>query len=140
MTSEAREHTAQAATCVHHWLIDAPNGRESVGHCSRCGKVRSFTNSTEAVMWEQTNTLRSDLSGRYRSSKINEVTLADDSPVIDRTISDIGFPRDASIVAVVRREHVEMPRGDTRFEAGDEVLALVTPDSEDAVRHILTRD
>ena len=31
-----------------------------------------------------------------------------------------------------------MPRGDTVFEAGDEVLALVTPDSEDEVRRILT--
>ena len=31
-----------------------------------------------------------------------------------------------------------MPRGDTVFEAGDEVLAMVTPDSEDEVRRILT--
>ena len=73
-------------------------------------------------------------------ARLVEVTLADDSPVIDRTISDIGFPRDASIVAVVRREHVEMPRGDTRFEAGDEVLAMVTPDSEDAVRRLFVGD
>ena len=42
------------------------------------------------------------------------------------------MPRDATIVAVVRDEHVVMPRGDTVFETGDEVLALVTPDSEDA--------
>ena len=31
-----------------------------------------------------------------------------------------------------------MPRGDTVFEAGDEVLAMVTPESEDEVRRILT--
>jgi Trk K+ transport system NAD-binding subunit len=35
------------------------------------------------------------------------------------------------------REHVVMPRGDTTFEAGDEVLAMVTSDSEDDVRNIL---
>ena len=35
-------------------------------------------------------------------------------------------------------EHVVMPRGDTVFEAGDEVLAMVTADSEDDVRQILT--
>ena len=29
--------------------------------------------------------------------------------------------------AIVRDEHVVMPRGDTVFEAGDEVLAMVTP-------------
>jgi Trk K+ transport system NAD-binding subunit len=31
-----------------------------------------------------------------------------------------------------------MPRGDTIFERGDEVLAMVTADSEDDVRAILT--
>ena len=47
-------------------------------------------------------------------------------------------PRDATFVAIVREDHVVMPRGDTVFEAGDEVLAMVTPDSEEEVRRILT--
>jgi len=67
-----------------------------------------------------------------------EVTLADDAPVVDHAIKDLDIPRDATIVAVVRREHVMMPRGDTIFEAGDEVLAMVTGDSEEDVRRILT--
>jgi trk system potassium uptake protein TrkA len=67
-----------------------------------------------------------------------EVTLADDAPVVDKAIRDLDIPRDATIVAVVRREHVVMPRGDTVFEAGDEVLAMVTGDSEADVRFILT--
>jgi trk system potassium uptake protein TrkA len=74
------------------------------------------------------------------NARLVEVTLADDSPVIDRAIKDIAIPRDATIVGVVRDEHVVMPRGDTVFEAGDEVLAMVTPDSEDNVRRILTGD
>ena len=71
-------------------------------------------------------------------ARLVEVTLADDSPAIDRALADVGVPRDATIVAVVRAEHVVMPRGDTVFEAGDEVLAMVTPDSEEEVRRILT--
>ena len=67
-----------------------------------------------------------------------EVTLADDAPVVDQAIKDLDIPRDATIVAVVRSEHVVMPRGDTIFAAGDEVLAMVTHDSEDEVRRILT--
>jgi trk system potassium uptake protein TrkA len=67
-----------------------------------------------------------------------EVTLADDSPVIDQAISDLEIPRDATVVAVIRNEHVVMPRGNTVFEAGDEVLALVTPESEDDLRRMLT--
>lgn len=71
-------------------------------------------------------------------AQLVEVTLADDSPAIDQAIRDIAVPRDATIVAVIRGEHVVMPRGDTVFEARDEVLALVTPDSEEEVRRILT--
>src|SRR6266576_1231245 len=66
-----------------------------------------------------------------------EVTLAEDAPVVDKAIRDLDIPRDATIVAVVRAEHVVMPRGDTVFEAGDEVLAMVTGDSEGDVRYIL---
>jgi trk system potassium uptake protein TrkA len=71
-------------------------------------------------------------------ARLVEVTLAEDSPAIDKAISEIDVPRDATFVAVVREEHVVMPRGDTVFQAGDEVLAMVTPDSEDEVRKLLT--
>ncbi len=71
-------------------------------------------------------------------ARLVEVTLAENSPVVDRALKDVDVPRDATVVAVVRAEHVVMPRGDTIFEAGDEVLAMVTPDSEEEVRRILT--
>jgi trk system potassium uptake protein len=71
-------------------------------------------------------------------ARLVEVTLAENAPVIDRALKDIDVPRDVTVVAVVRGEHVVMPRGDTVFEAGDEVLAMVTPDSEENVRTILT--
>ena len=63
-------------------------------------------------------------------ARLVEATLAADSPVADNAIADIDLPRNATFVAVVRDEHVVMPRGDTVFEAGDEVLAMVTPDSK----------
>jgi len=71
-------------------------------------------------------------------ARLVEATLAEDSPVVDRALKDVDVPRDATVVAVVRDEHVVMPRGDTVFEAGDEVLAMVTPESEEEVRRILT--
>jgi trk system potassium uptake protein TrkA len=70
-------------------------------------------------------------------ARLVEATLAEDSPVVDKSIAEIDVPRDATFVAVVRDEHVVMPRGDTVFQAGDEVLAMVTPDSEEQVRAIL---
>jgi trk system potassium uptake protein TrkA len=73
-------------------------------------------------------------------ARLVEVTLAEGASVVDKAIADVDMPRDATFVAVVRDEHVVMPRGDTVFEAGDEVLAMVTPDSEEEVRRILTGD
>jgi trk system potassium uptake protein TrkA len=67
-----------------------------------------------------------------------EVTLAENAPVSGHAIRDVHVPRDATFVAVVRDEHVVMARGDTVFYPGDEVLALVTPESEEEVRGILT--
>jgi trk system potassium uptake protein len=71
-------------------------------------------------------------------ARLVEATLAENAPVVDRALKDVEVPRDATVVAVVRGEHVVMPRGDTVFEAGDEVLAMVTPESEEDVRNILT--
>ena len=70
-------------------------------------------------------------------ARLVEVTLADDTPAAGTPLTDLAIPRDATIVAVVRDRHVVVPRGDTVLKAGDEVLALVTPDSEEAVRALL---
>ena len=68
-----------------------------------------------------------------------EVTLAPDADVVGKEIKDIAIPRNATFVAIVRRDSVVMPRGDTALQAGDEVLAIVTPESEDVVRNVLTQ-
>jgi trk system potassium uptake protein TrkA len=70
-------------------------------------------------------------------ARLVEVTLADDSPAAGQQVAQLGVPRDASIVAVVRDRHVVVPRGDTVLQRNDEVLALVTPDSEDKVKQLL---
>ena len=70
--------------------------------------------------------------------RLVEVTLAPESPVIGKEIKEISVPRDSVFAAILREEHVIVPRGDTAFEVGDEVIALVTPDSEEGVRRLLT--
>jgi trk system potassium uptake protein TrkA len=71
-------------------------------------------------------------------AKLAEVTLAPDSPVDGKTVEELGVPRDATIVAVLRADRLIVPRGDTMLRAGDEVLVLVTTDSEDEVNRLLT--
>mgnify|MGYP000035219814 CR=1 FL=1 len=78
------------------------------------------------------------LSFERGRARLVEVTLAADSPAADGEIASLGFPRDSTVVAVLRKDHVVVPRGDTPLLAGDEVLVLVTDDSEEQVRQLLT--
>ncbi len=72
-------------------------------------------------------------------ARLVEVTLAGDSPADGKSIVDLGVPRDATVVAVIRKDHVIVPRGDTTLYAGDEVVALVTPESEGEVTSLLVK-
>ena len=76
---------------------------------------------------------------QFEDARLVEVTLADTSPAVGQTIAEMGVPRDATIVAVIRERHVIVPRGETGLAAGDEVLVLVTPESEDDVRALLVQ-
>ncbi len=70
-------------------------------------------------------------------ARLAEVTLASDSPAIAKEVANLGLPREATVVAVLRDGHVVVPRADTVLRAGDEVLVLVTGGSEDDVRRAL---
>lgn len=78
------------------------------------------------------------LSFEGGKARLAEVTLADSSPANDREIVQLGLPRDSTVVAILRGDRVVVPRGDTVLRAADEVIVLVTNDSEDQVRAILT--
>jgi trk system potassium uptake protein len=71
------------------------------------------------------------------NARLVEVTLRDDAPAVGQQVADIGFPRDSSVVAILRSGGVVVPRGDTSLLAGDEVLVLVTDESEPSVRQLL---
>jgi trk system potassium uptake protein TrkA len=73
-------------------------------------------------------------------ARLAEVTLAPGSPAADKEVMELGFPRDSTVVAILRQDHVVVPRGDTLLLEGDEVLVLVTPDSEEEVRQLLIGD
>jgi trk/ktr system potassium uptake protein len=78
------------------------------------------------------------LSFEGGKARLAEVTLADASPALDKEIVELGLPRSSTVVAVLRQDHVVVPRGDTVLRVGDEVIVLVTDESEDDVRRILT--
>ena len=74
---------------------------------------------------------------QFQDARLVEVTLAENSPAVAIPIAEMGVPRDATIVAIVRDRHVIVPRGETVMQAGDEVLVLVTPETEESVKTLL---
>ena len=70
-------------------------------------------------------------------ARLAEVTLVEDSPAVGREIGHLGLPREAAVVAVLRKAHIVLPHTDTVLQVGDEVMVLVTGDAEPDVRRIL---
>jgi trk system potassium uptake protein TrkA len=52
-------------------------------------------------------------------------------------LANLDLPRDAAVVAVMRKSHVVPPRAETVLAAGDEILLLATKEMEDAVYQLL---
>lgn len=45
---------------------------------------------------------------------------------IGAAIRDLGLPNECVIAAIIRHGKIELPRGDSTFQAGDEILAITT--------------
>jgi trk/ktr system potassium uptake protein len=71
------------------------------------------------------------------TANLVEVTLAEGSPANGTELANLGLPRDATVVAVVRNDRLVVPRGDTLLDVGDEVLVLVIGEAEAEVRRKL---
>jgi trk system potassium uptake protein TrkA len=65
------------------------------------------------------------------NTRLMEVTLDEDSPVIGTEFGSIGLPRGVAVVALVREGHVVVPRSDSPLDVGDEVVLLVSAQCED---------
>ena len=66
-----------------------------------------------------------------------ELTLEEDSQVVGHPMYELRLPLDSAIVAIVREEHVVIPQPETVLAAGDEVLAIATPEVEEELRRAL---
>ncbi len=55
---------------------------------------------------------------------IVRVDLPQDSPVINKAVSEITLPADSVLVSIVRGEEVIVPKGNTVLKPGDDIIAL----------------
>jgi len=66
-----------------------------------------------------------------------EVTLADDSISVGKTIAELSIPRAAVLVSIQRGEEIIIPRGDTILHAGDVVTTLCERETIAMVKSLL---
>jgi trk system potassium uptake protein TrkA len=77
---------------------------------------------------------------RHADLAIVEVDIEEDAHVVGQEIRAVRFPPDTIVAAVVRNNTLVMPRGETRFVAGDRVIALTRRAHEEKLRDALVGD
>jgi trk system potassium uptake protein TrkA len=77
------------------------------------------------------------LSLQAGAFQILEYPLDGSSPATDRALRDIDLPQESNLIAILRGNAMVIPRGETKLEDGDVVVALVNTDEEAALRHAL---
>jgi len=65
---------------------------------------------------------------RQSNVDLVEITMPDDSPFVGLRVSEVPWPTDAALVAILRDNAIQTPDPDRSLEAGDELL-IVTPES-----------
>jgi trk system potassium uptake protein TrkA len=79
------------------------------------------------------------LSLRREQLEITEIQLQEDSPSAGRLVREVDLPDGARLISVMRGGEAEIAVGETRLEPGDQVLAILKPGLEPAVRRALLR-
>ena len=67
-----------------------------------------------------------------RDTRFVEVVINSESAAVNSTVANLNVPRDTVIVTIRRGSDVLIPRGYTRLQVGDIVIALCKNDSADA--------
>jgi trk system potassium uptake protein TrkA len=74
---------------------------------------------------------------RHENLEIVEVEIAHGAPAVGRRVEELALPPTARLVSVMRERQAEIAVGSTELRSGDQVLAILEPGSEDALRQVL---
>lgn len=80
------------------------------------------------------------LALKHAQLAVVEASVADDSPIAGRTLSEIRLPSETSLIAVLRGSDIIVPTGQTTLMGGDEVIAISRRESEDELRRLLVME
>lgn len=70
--------------------------------------------------------------------EIIELRLDAKSPVVGKAVGEITTPDNSLVIAVIRDGRGIVPNASTRFEAGDDILAVLDPEREEELKRVFT--
>lgn len=93
----------------------------------------------EAIEQEvPTHPLTHLLTLRDKGLEIVNIKIADESASVGKTVEELSLPEGSKLALIIPREHSpRVPTGHSVLEAGDQIIALTTPESEEALRAVL---
>jgi trk system potassium uptake protein TrkA len=75
---------------------------------------------------------------RAQDLELIDTTLSPQSPLVGKSIGNLGLPEDSALLLILRDGSAVVPTPQTRLQAGDEVVALSRTESEGALRQLLS--
>ena len=85
-----------------------------------------------------THPLRHLLALQRGELEIVEVRIPPTSPAVGKSVKELSLPSGSMLSLIVKEQGVQVPLADTIFEAEDRVIAVTKPDTEKALRAVLT--
>ena len=68
-----------------------------------------------------------------------EEKLPPGAPAVGQALQDLALPESAVIAVIIRNHQMVTPRGNTTFQAGDEVLAICRPEVMEALAALFSQ-
>lgn len=118
-------------------VVDRGHPNQVLGVLRRGDIVRAYSH---AYMDEQA---RLDYVNRARLERRTgentlELRLREHHPGVGKTLRELDLPPGCLVVSIRRGAHILIPKGGTRFRAGDQVVVLAPDEEEEALRSLLT--
>ena len=72
-------------------------------------------------------------------AEVMEIGVEPDSSIVDKQISNIKFPKEAIIGAILRKREMLIPNDEITLEAGDSVILVALPGAIEKIEKLFDR-
>jgi H+/Cl- antiporter ClcA len=113
-------------TAPSHWVSVLDDDRRVIGTISTSDVVRGYRLGLQASLRQ--------LNGTADSSGMDQVEVAQDSPLVGQAIRESGLPLSIIVTTIERARDLVVPNGDTVLAASDQLLLIGEQADIDAFR------